>query len=77
MKGHVRTPASAAAEISWLLMDYVEMCRILGPLPFRDFSAGYLYRPGTATVGHGVPIAPDDSERWDAGSPLFAADGCR
>ncbi|HYK03671.1 MAG TPA: hypothetical protein VE974_18075 [Thermoanaerobaculia bacterium] len=33
MKGKVPAP-TAAAEATWLLIDYVDMCRILGPLPF-------------------------------------------
>jgi hypothetical protein len=33
--------ATVAVDVTFLVIDYVEMCRIFGPLPFRDFCAGY------------------------------------
>jgi hypothetical protein len=71
----VPPPASAAAEVSYLLIDYVEMSRVLGPLPFRDFCAGYSYRSGTA--GRAAPVASEEADRCDAGPLLFAVNARR
>lgn len=44
MSSPISDPTSCGAEVSYLLIDYVEMCRLLGPLSYRDFCAGYRFR---------------------------------
>ena len=37
-------PTNCGAKVSYLLIDYVEMCRLFGPLSYRDFCEGYRFR---------------------------------
>jgi len=65
VKRFLNSPATTAVKVTFLVIDYVEMCQIFGPLPLHEFTAGY--------AAYGEWIA--EQEHDDLGGALPVLEG--